>query len=576
MVRVMLALLLVLAPQFAAAREPGLRVEIEGIEGEALDNARALMTLVQQRHSEDLTGFRIRRYHERAATEIRTALEPFGYYSVQVDGRLEKTEQGWVARYRVDPGPRTRIRDLDLALEGEGAGDLQLQAAVGEFPLREGDPLLHARYEQGKRQLLQRALAAGYLDAHFSHHRLEVNAAQAAAGVELRLETGMRYELGEVSFRGADLDETLLQAYVPFRAGSDYSSRQLLDLQRGLEDSDYFAQVQVDADRARAEGRRIPVTVELVPHRPNKYTAGLGFGTDTGPRGRLGWANRRLNRAGHQASLEYRVSEIYEDYTGRYRIPLARPRTDFLEFTGLVGSEDIDGVESRRRQLGVSHSAVRGAWRRVLSLTFQQEDFEIGLTEGDTALFMPGINLQRVWGRERLVAERGARLQLDLKGAQEGLLSDTSFLQGRLDAKWIQPLGPDYRLITRGSLGGIQTDDFAALPPSIRFFAGGDNSVRGYDYHKLGPRDASGEVVGARHLVVGSVELERRIHGNWRAAVFLDTGNAVDSLDDPLKQGVGFGVRWETPIGLVRVDVASAVSEDGSPWRLHLTVGPDL
>ncbi len=189
---------------------------------------------------------------------------------------------------------------------------------------------------------------------------------------------------------------------------------------------------------------------------------------------------------------------------------------------------------------------------------------------------MPGINMQRVWGRERLIAARGARLQLDLKGAQEGALSDVSFLQSQVDAKLIMPLGEDLRLISRGTLGGIYTEDFERLPPSIRYFAGGDQSVRGYGYNRPGPRDASGEVIGGRYLVVGSLELERHIRGNWRAALFFDTGNALDSWDESLKQGAGIGLRWETPIGLVRVDLATALSEDGNPWRLHLTLGPDL
>jgi translocation and assembly module TamA len=189
---------------------------------------------------------------------------------------------------------------------------------------------------------------------------------------------------------------------------------------------------------------------------------------------------------------------------------------------------------------------------------------------------MPGVNVQRVWGRERLIAARGARLQLDLKGAQEGLLSDTSFVQGQVDAKLIVPLLEGLRLIGRGTVGAIQTDEFRRLPPSIRYFAGGDQSVRGYDYNKLGPRDASGEVVGGRYLLVGSLELERHIRGNWRAALFFDTGNALDGWNESLKQGAGVGLRWETPIGLVRMDLATALSEDGSPWRLHLTLGPDL
>ena len=570
---------LCLLPVLAPAQEPALRVEIEGVRGERLDNVRALLGMERQRQEAGLTPLRIRRLHARAEGEIQTALQPFGHYQVQVSGELREESRGWLARYVIDPGPQVRLEEVDVQLLGAGAGDLRLQAAQGELPLRRGDALLHSRYEEARRSLLQQALGLGFLDARYTTHRLEVDVARNQARVQLVLATGDRYELGAVQFQGADLKEALLQAYVRFEPGAEYSTRQLLDLQRALEDSDYFARVQVQPEREQAVDRRIPITVDLTPRRPNKYTAGLGFGTDTGPRLRLGWGNRRINRSGHQIGAEYRVSEIRESVIGRYRIPLlAAPQSDFLEFHSLFGREDIRDAESTQYVLGASHSVLWQRWRRVLSLTFQQEDFTIGLTDENTALLMPGINMQRVWGRERLIATRGARLQLDLKGAQEGLLSDVSFVQGQADAKLITPLplGEGLRLIGRGTLGAIYTEDFQRLPPSIRFFAGGDQSVRGYDYNRLGPRDASGEVIGGRYLVVGSLELERHIRGNWRAALFYDVGNALDGWNDPLKQGAGAGLRWETPIGLVRLDLASALSEDGNPWRLHLTVGPDL
>src|SRR5690606_21009776 len=139
--------------------------------------------------------------------------------------------------------------------------------------------------------------------------------ARNRARVQLLLVTGPRYELGAVTFRGGNLKEELLHAYVQFEPGAEYSTRQLLDLQRSLEDSDYFARVQVQPEREQEVDRRIPVSVELTPRRPNKYTAGMGYGTDTGARFRLGWENRRVNRSGHQMGAEYRVSEIRESVT---------------------------------------------------------------------------------------------------------------------------------------------------------------------------------------------------------------------------------------------------------------------
>lgn len=583
---ILLCLLLASAPRLALGDD--VRVDIEGVSGELLTNVRALLSIVQGPWSEQPDEFRVRHYHRRAATEIRAALEPFGYYQVSVDSELHREESGWRAQYRIQLGEPLYLARVEIRILGEAEQDAELQKMLESLRLRlrSGEIAAHSQYEAAKKTLLQRALSLGYLDAHYLLHRLEVDVPGGTAGVRLHLDSGIAYQLGEVSFMGADLKPALLQAYVPFRPGDPYRATRLLELQRALEDSDYFADVEVQAHRkpdqdapeqaAAEQRRRVPVQVQLTAKPPNKYTAGLGLGTDTGIRASIGWFNRRLNRSGHQGQLEYRISEIREGFVGRYRIPLAKPRTDFLELHSLFGREDTDTSESRIASLGVNLSTVRNRWRRALSLSYQQEDFDVGNTSGDTALLIPAVSYRRNWAGGRLVADQGAQAQIEFKGASESLLSDVGFVQARLNAKLIQSFGPSGRWIARGTAGATATQDFDNLPPSIRFFAGGDHSVRGYDYNSLGPTDGSGKVVGGSYLLVGSLEYEHTIHGKWGAAIFYDLGNAMDAIDEPLAQGAGVGLRWRSPIGMVRVDVAAALSENGHPLRLHLNVGPDL
>ena len=137
-------------------------------------------------------------------------------------------------------------------------------------------------------------------------------------------------------------------------------------------------------------------------------------------------------------------------------------------------------------------------------------------------------------------------------------------------------LGSRGRVILRGEAGVTIASEVTVLPASIRFFAGGDQSVRGYDYKELGPVDENGEVIGGRYLLVGSIEYDHRITDDWSVAAFLDAGNAFDDFDEPLEQGAGFGVRWRSPVGPVRLDIANAISKPGNHWRVHFTIGPDL
>jgi translocation and assembly module TamA len=195
---------------------------------------------------------------------------------------------------------------------------------------------------------------------------------------------------------------------------------------------------------------------------------------------------------------------------------------------------------------------------------------------------MPNIGLTYAKADDRIYTTHGQKIQLNLRGAQKGLGSNTSFLQGQLNGIFIRQLTERGRIILRGEVGmttipSFLEGEFDQLPPSIRFFAGGDHSVRGYDYKSLGPKNVEGDVIGGKNLLAGSVEYEHRLFDKWGVAAFYDVGNAFDGVSAPLKHGAGVGVRWLSPVGAVRIDVAVALSEEDSyPLRLHITVGPDF
>jgi len=175
-----------------------------------------------------------------------------------------------------------------------------------------------------------------------------------------------------------------------------------------------------------------------------------------------------------------------------------------------------------------------------------------------------------------LYPSRGSRIGVDLLGSADALGSDVSFLQARLAGKWVHRVSDAGRVILRGEVGSTLVDTVEDLPASKRFYAGGDQSIRGYGFEELGPTDASGNVVGGKYLLVGSVEYERRLFGKWGAAVFYDAGNAFNAIDEGFNHGTGIGLRWNSPVGPVRIDLAVALSKPGDPLRLHFVIGPDL
>ena len=188
---------------------------------------------------------------------------------------------------------------------------------------------------------------------------------------------------------------------------------------------------------------------------------------------------------------------------------------------------------------------------------------------------IPGVNLSRRRADETFYPRNLFGWSVNLRGATDGFLADTTFVRALGRVRWIRPLGERGRLLLRSEIGATGVDDFSLLPTSERFFAGGDRSVRGYDYQDLGPTDESGDNIGGEYLLVGSAEIDYLFFGNFGGAVFVDAGNADDSFPPDPKLGAGVGVRWRSPVGMVGADVAYGFDDDAG-FRLHLSIEAGL
>src|SRR5690606_23465332 len=125
-------------------------------------------------------------------------------------------------------------------------------------------------------------------------------------------------------------------------------------------------------------------------------------------------------------------------------------------------------------------------WTFSQSLSYLTEDFEVAAQTGRSRLLMPGLSWSRLRADSPVRPDRGSRIDLELRGASDTLGSDTSFVQAVTSTKWIWPGPNGARWLVRGAFGMTRKSEFSELPPSVRFFAGGDASVRGYKFKSLG------------------------------------------------------------------------------------------
>lgn len=566
------ALLLGLSAAPAVAE---VRVEIKGLAGAELDNVKARLSLRTQAETEKdaLDEARIRRLHQRSDAEIREALQPFGYYSAQIESRLESRDKDWIAHYRIDAGPPTKIASIDAQFEGAGADFEALTTRLRRLPLRIEERLIHTDYEATKKRMSDAALANGFLDARWIASELIVEPQMQRARVTLRLDTGPRYFFGPVSIEQDELDPEVVERYVVIREGEPFDPAELLALQFRLSDLGYFQAVEIEPQRELSDDqRRIPIKISTTPRARTRYNFGVGYGTDTGARVSVGSQWRRLNRQGHTLESDFRLSEIKNTLGATYRIPVGSDPTESLSFNAITESERLDAGDTLKYLIGASLNQSPGASTRRLYLEYAHEESEFGDARTTSDLFTPGVSLTRSAADDPVFTRRGWYLFGDVHGALNKVLSNSSFLQTRVLARGVYPLLRRVRLLARAEFGYTLIDQFSELPASQRFFAGGDQSVRGYRYESLGPRDDEGNVIGGRYLNVFSVESEVRVTDKWGAAVFLDAGGADDHPGPNLSKGVGAGVRYRAPIGSLQLDLAHPLDDGKSGVRFHIGV----
>jgi translocation and assembly module TamA len=574
----------------AMAAEP-VEVIVEGLEGEALKNVQAGLTLppglVQEGRVDPLW---LKLFERQIPEKVRQALEPFGYYNPRIHVSLEAIQEAlFRLRVHVEPGDPVRISSAKIELRGSGSQEQKLKDLVGAFHFREGDILRQDKYEEAKGALRAKALELGYLDVDFSVHEIRVSQDKGKASIELVLETGSQYYFGEVTFAGApNYPEPFLRRYLAFHAGEVFSYSKIAQTQLNLINSDRFKDASIDARKEESQDLRIPVKISLAPSKPKRFRFGVGYETDLGPRFSARYQDLNFNHWGHELDSELNFSTRLQGLVTSYIWPRQKDldsKTSFKlgfqrENTETYTSRSVflgpEYVHSFAHSSGLLHSLGRGSIGSVY-LQARLEDYRIGEEDGRSRLFMPGLRFSRRQYDDLIRPTRGHRFALETRGAAQAFGSDTNFLQVLLNGDMLIPLPLRFSLFLRAQAGTTWSGPIEDLPPSVRFFAGGDQSVRGYAYQSLGPKDAFGNVTGGKHLLAGSIELEKAISKLFGIAAFYDIGNAFNSINNvDLQQGAGMGIRIYTPVGPIRFDLARQVGVKDPKFRLHFTVGFQL
>ena len=521
---------------------------------------------------------------QAAPAQARALLETEGWFSGTVVAEREDGTPPLV-RLRVSPGERTRVTDVRIDVAGPLADATARRdplAFAAQRALRRGWGLptgawfRNRDWTSAKSAALAQLRAHGYARAAWTATEANVDPEAHAAELAVAADSGPLFRVGDLRIEGLKFhDEKVVRHLAGFAPGTPATEPLLLDFQERLQTSGLFDRAAVLLDTESATPERARIDVRLGEQPLQQVTLGLGVSANVGPRASVEHIHRRAFGRPASSRNEIEIAKLRQAWEGELT---SHPGPRF--WRNLVGgtvereeSED-DTVTSARARVGRTQTKPRVdrlAFVEIETATVHRP------TEDEQATALT-INYHGVWRRldDNLLPSRGYALSLQ-GGMGQSRSSDAPsgpFARAYARLTAYRPLARQWHAEARLELGQVFKRDDVNVPDTQRFRAGGDQSVRGYEYRSLGPV-IDGIVNSGDVLFTVSAEIAHPIMPSvpsvW-GAVFVDAGQAANhwaDLDPAV--GYGVGVRWRSPIGALKVDIA--YGRDTGDWRLHFTVG---
>ncbi len=507
-----------------------------------------------------------------AEQDAQSILATEGYFSPQIDIETDQQDTLSHASFKVEPGPQTTVAEVEI--EFTGAIHLEdehsrVNKLKENWALQVGAPFSQDNWDKAKRTLLSDLIAYRYPEAHILHSEARIQRERNQVKLRIEIDSGPVYRFGSTRIEGVQrYDAAIIERLNPIKPGDIYDQNSLLRLQTLILESGYYQSVEVSADTENGPLDAAPVIVKVSERKASTLSTGAGLSTNTGARVQLNYEDLDVFGLDWRFVGSFKVEQLAQSLNGQ----LQRPQTEngFRDsLSSTVGRTAIEGQTTT-----VFNNSLKRAWgpRRFeqfvgTGILFEQVDLDGAESSNkQVATVSYGITLRRV--DNELSPNRGYLLNAQVAAAPLDSLSDGKFVQTYVKGQAYWPLAERTQLITRLEIGAVNGGN---APATYLFRAGGDQSVRGYAFQSLGNREGDA-IAGARYLLTGSAELVQWLTREWGGAVFVDFGNAADTIKT-LKPvyAYGLGVRWKSPAGPIGADIA--YGQDTGEFRLHFNLG---
>ncbi|WP_280154373.1 BamA/TamA family outer membrane protein [Piscinibacter sp. XHJ-5] len=537
--------------------------------------------------SEALSNEELDRLVGMAPEQARALLATEGYFNAKVEARRQPAASGEQPRVlvSVEPGPRTLVEGLTLGVQGElqqraDAGDADARALLArlreEWPLKPGEPFRQADWTSAKNATLGRLHADGYPSAIWIATDARVRSREQRVQLEASAQSGPLFHLGDLRIEGLKrYDERAVRNVATFRPGTPYSEQRLIDFQERLTRSGLFEGAVAEFDNDPQKAAAAPVTVRVQEQPLQKVTLGLGYSTDTGTRASVEHMHRQPFGLRWTAQNKFEIGPQRKAWEFDYR---SYPKPGFRRNLVAGNVERWSGPDEERY---AGRLRIGRAWedpRLERQVYGEYTNARVRAPTGESrAQALTGnydwtrrdVDSLLLPTRGKAVLLQGAVGYARSSTAENGPLARA---YGRV--LYFRPFARDWHATVRLEGGQVFARQAVGVPDTLLFRAGGEESVRGYEYRSLGPM-VNGVVTSGRSLLTASAEVARPVSARlpqvWGAA-FVDAGNAAARFRDikPVV-GVGVGVRYRSPVGPLKLDVAYGV--DDKKVRMHLSAG---
>ena len=557
--------------------KPGIEIGVaDAPDDEAEENVSAYLSALSARKS----------FSEERDDLVREACEkalvPYGWYSPEIEVR--HPEKGRI-EVRIDRGERTLYREVRIGTAAELPEQGRIAAfardKAAEYGIEKGKPLIHPQYEAFKADITSKLISDGYFTGKITNSTVIVSRDEAKADLSFTIEPGTRFAYGKITMEGFEESHDAVKGLVSVKEGDLFSALDLASVNQTLYETGYYKSVVVRPDMREMDSGNstVPVRIGLKAKPRNLTEWSLGYSTDEGPRGSVSWNRPFAGSRGQSWKSALSVSGVTQAANFSYYIPRENPIDDYYRLSAEYRHKDLNDTEFQNLTVGAHYfTKTHGRWQRDYFIESSFEDYDQSDDSDDVFLLMPGAEISRLTTDGTTDPASGERIRLSARFSSKTLLSSEDFVI--LDAFYRRIWSPTdgSRLVIRAEQGAILGSSIGDVPSSLRFFAGGDQSVRGFGYEKISPKNDDGDLTGARYLSVGSVELQVPVMNKVRMAVFTDVGTATNDYggDTDIKVGTGLGVRYISPVGPIRADIGVGVSETHIPIRLHFGLGLDL